>query len=116
MSTAGRTAAAWPSSQPAAPSGPGSHRCEREPADTAPAWQDLHMGDQSFYGAEQARIHHRGFGELARRAGELLRTRLLAAGHRDGTVVDLGCGSGILARQLTDAGYTVLGVDISPGM
>lgn len=74
------------------------------------------MGDQSFYGAEQASIHHRCFGQLARRAGGLLRARLLAAGHRDGTVVDLGCGSGILARQLTDAGYTVLGVDISPGM
>lgn len=74
------------------------------------------MGDLSFYGAEQASIHHRGFGELARRAGLLLRDRLLAAGHRDGMVVDLGCGTGILARLLSDAGYAVLGVDISPGM
>lgn len=33
-----------------------------------------------------------------------------------GLVVDLGSGSGILARILTDAGYDVLGVDMSDDM
>jgi SAM-dependent methyltransferase len=38
------------------------------------------------------------------------------SGIRDGLVVDLGCGSGLLARQLLDAGYRVFGVDISEAM
>ena len=35
---------------------------------------------------------------------------------RDGLVVELGCGSGILARELTRAGFDVLGFDASPAM
>ena len=31
-------------------------------------------------------------------------------------MVDLGCGSGLTARRLTDAGYDVIGVDISDEM
>ncbi len=38
------------------------------------------------------------------------------SGIREGLVVDLGCGSGLLARQLLDAGYRVFGVDISEAM
>jgi len=34
----------------------------------------------------------------------------------DGLVVDLGCGSGQWARELVDAGYKVLGIDISEAM
>jgi SAM-dependent methyltransferase len=37
-------------------------------------------------------------------------------GIRDGLVVDLGCGSGLWARELVDAGYEVLGIDISGAM
>jgi SAM-dependent methyltransferase len=33
-----------------------------------------------------------------------------------GLVVDLGCGSGILAEQMAAAGYDVLGIDISAAM
>jgi SAM-dependent methyltransferase len=42
--------------------------------------------------------------------------RLRAAGIDGGLAVDLGCGSGIWARLLVDAGYEVLGVDISADM
>jgi SAM-dependent methyltransferase len=38
------------------------------------------------------------------------------SGIRDGLVVDLGCGSGLWARELVDAGYRVLGIDISEAM
>jgi SAM-dependent methyltransferase len=41
---------------------------------------------------------------------------LRAGGLVGGTVVDLGCGSGIVARQVTEAGYDVLGYDISTDM
>ncbi|MFD0069801.1 methyltransferase domain-containing protein, partial [Streptomyces sp. NPDC127574] len=38
----------------------------------------------------------------------------LAAGSR---VLDLGCGTGVpTARQLSDAGLEVTGIDLSPGM
>jgi len=37
-------------------------------------------------------------------------------GVHDGLVVELGCGSGILARELTRAGFDVLGFDASPAM
>lgn len=33
-----------------------------------------------------------------------------------GLVIDLGCGSGLTARRLIDAGYEVIGVDISQEM
>ncbi len=69
-----------------------------------------------FYGATQAAIHHGEFGDLARSAAELVLARLAASGLRQGTVVDLGCGSGILAGHLVAAGYRVEGVDLSPDM
>jgi SAM-dependent methyltransferase len=74
------------------------------------------MPDPMFYGPDQAIIHDREFGDLARRAAAYLRPLLDEAGLRHGTVVDLGCGSGILAGILTDAGYDVLGVDVSQDM
>jgi SAM-dependent methyltransferase len=70
----------------------------------------------SAYGDDLAYIHDVGFGNYA----EVLAPGLLALlrdnGISDGLVVDLGCGSGIWARRLTDAGYEVVGVDISPAM
>jgi SAM-dependent methyltransferase len=66
----------------------------------------------SFYPADLARIHDEGFGDFARAAAcELLR-RLPGSGR----VVEIGCGSGISSELLSDAGYDVLGIDISPDM
>lgn len=48
-------------------------------------------------------------------AGELI-DQLQRRGITEGLVVDLGCGSGLTARRLTDAGYDVTGVDISSEM
>lgn len=68
------------------------------------------------YGLDLARIHHEGHSEVARSAGPAVVTHLRQAGIRSGLVVDLGCGSGILARHLVDSGYGVLGVDPSAAM
>ena len=68
------------------------------------------------YGDDLARIHHAGHGDLARQAGPAIVKQLRRAGIRHGLVVDAGCGSGILARYLSDRGYDVLGVDPSPAM
>lgn len=69
-----------------------------------------------FYGVEQARIHDRAFGALAATAATDVLDLMRAGSHDRGLVVDLGCGSGILARVVIDAGYDVLGVDISADM
>lgn len=73
-------------------------------------------GAGPFYGPEQAGIHHEAFGRLAARAADALLTELRASGLSSGTVVDLGCGSGILAAIVSGAGYEVLGADISEAM
>jgi SAM-dependent methyltransferase len=69
-----------------------------------------------FYARDLAAIHDAGFGAFARDAAPGLLRRLRRAGIDHGLVVDLGCGSGIWARTLTDAGYEVLGVDQSADM
>jgi SAM-dependent methyltransferase len=66
-----------------------------------------------FYGPDQARIHDARFGGLARDAAALVLGRLAAG---SGTVVDLGCGSGIFSAAMTAAGFDTVGVDLSPDM
>lgn len=68
------------------------------------------------YGPDLAFVHHAGFGEFARGAARGLLELLRDAGVSAGLVVDLGCGSGIWARELQSAGYSVLGVDTSGAM
>lgn len=70
----------------------------------------------SYYAQALAQIHHTQFGQLAERAAGTVLERLRAAGFRRGTVVDLGCGSGVLGRHLVDAGFDVWGTDSSPDM
>jgi SAM-dependent methyltransferase len=69
-----------------------------------------------FYGRDLAYIHDAGFGEFAARAAPEIVRRLRAGGIRRGRVVEFGCGAGTVARALTDAGYEVLGIDISAAM
>jgi SAM-dependent methyltransferase len=45
-----------------------------------------------------------------------LKNELERRGVRSGRIVDLGCGSGILAESLSRAGFDVLGIDLSPAM
>ncbi len=68
------------------------------------------------YGPDLSRIHHEGFGALADGAATAVVRLLRAAGIRDGLIVDLGCGSGILASRLLSRGYAVHGVDASAAM
>ena len=68
------------------------------------------------YSEDLAYIHDAGYGDFARGAAPALLGALRAHGITTGRVVDLGCGSGIWAALLLDAGYEVLGIDISPAM
>ena len=65
----------------------------------------------NWYGPDLAWIHHTGFSEFAESAAPWLIRNLPR-----GLIVDVGCGSGVLARELTRAGFDVLGFDASPSM
>lgn len=69
-----------------------------------------------IYGDDLAFVHHEGFGEFAESAAPGLLEILWRHGIEDGLVVDVGCGSGTWARELTRAGFDVLGIDPSPAM
>ena len=69
-----------------------------------------------MYRKDLAYIHHHGFSEFAESAAAGLLEILRKSGIREGTVVDMGCGSGILARELIRAGFIVHGFDASPSM
>jgi SAM-dependent methyltransferase len=68
------------------------------------------------YRDDLAYIHDAGFGGFARAAAPVLLAALSRSAISRGLVVDLGCGSGILSRAASLAGYDVLGIDISPAM
>lgn len=69
-----------------------------------------------MYKSDLARIHHEGFAFTAENAAPVLLEALRDAGLLSGTIADLGCGSGILSRTVSDAGYRVYGVDYSEDM
>ena len=68
------------------------------------------------YREDLAFIHDDGFRDFAVGATPGLHAILRKHGIKNGLVVDLGCGSGRWARELTTAGHQVLGVDQSPAM
>lgn len=70
----------------------------------------------SFYQTDLAKVHDTGFGDFARQASDQLLPYLQSRGIQEGTIVDLGCGSGIWAERLVQAGYRVFGVDYSEAM
>lgn len=72
--------------------------------------------ERGHYLDDLAYIHDAGFGGIARAAAERLLKLLCEQKIDRGLVVDLGCGSGILAEQVSAAGYDVLGIDISRAM
>jgi len=69
-----------------------------------------------LYGEDLARIHLAGYGFHWERAAPFILATLRTRGIHDGLVVDLGCGGGQWLRVLSDAGYDVCGVDVSPAM
>jgi SAM-dependent methyltransferase len=68
------------------------------------------------YGRDVAHVHDVGHGDFARDAAPGVLGLMRRAGVHEGLVVDLGCGSGIWAAALVDAGYDVIGVDQSAAL
>lgn len=69
-----------------------------------------------WYRENLAYIHDVGFGDYALESAPGILEILDQNEIREGLVVDLGCGSGLWARELTKARYRVLGIDISEPM
>ena len=72
---------------------------------------------EPYYRTDLAWVHHVGYSQHAKRTApgivRLIRDAGLAPGAQ---VLDVGCGSGRLARMLLNAGFAVHGVDASPAM
>jgi SAM-dependent methyltransferase len=69
-----------------------------------------------YYRADLALVHHLGFGFHADECAPGILSLLRPVLERDGLVVELGCGSGLLTRYLVDAGHRVVATDASPAM
>lgn len=78
--------------------------------------REWELESSGFYADDLAYIHDVHAGGFARKSIPGLLRQLRRHGLVGGLVVDLGCGTGIWARALIDAGYDVLGIDVSASM
>ncbi len=69
-----------------------------------------------WYKQDLAYIHDIGFRDYALKSAPGILQILNQNKIYGGLIVDLGCGSGLSAQELTKANYHVLGVDISPSL
>ena len=69
-----------------------------------------------YYRADLALVHHLGFGFHADLCAPGILAILEEVRERDGLVVEVGCGSGLLTRHLVDAGHRVVATDASEAM
>ena len=70
----------------------------------------------TYYRAALARVHHEGFGFHADACAPGILALLEDVRRRDGLVLEVGCGTGLLTRHLTDVGLRVIATDASPAM
>jgi 2-polyprenyl-3-methyl-5-hydroxy-6-metoxy-1,4-benzoquinol methylase len=69
-----------------------------------------------YYRGDLAMVHHLGFGFHADGCAPGILELLGPVRERNGLVVELGCGSGLLTQYLVDAGHRVIATDASPAM
>lgn len=72
--------------------------------------------NEPYYRRDLALVHHLGFGFHADATAPGILKLLEPIRERDGIVVELGCGSGLLTQYLLDAGHRVIATDASPAM
>lgn len=76
----------------------------------------MNIRNAPYYRPDLALVHHLGFGFHADMVAPGILALLQAVRERNGLVVELGCGSGLLTRHLLDAGHRVIATDASPAM
>jgi SAM-dependent methyltransferase len=72
--------------------------------------------DSPYYRHDLALVHHRGFGFHAEACAPGILALLEPVRRREGLVLEIGCGSGLLTEHLVDAGHRVWATDASPAM
>ncbi|MBD1845769.1 class I SAM-dependent methyltransferase [Cyanobacteria bacterium FACHB-63] len=70
----------------------------------------------TWYNEDLAYVHDVGFRDYALKSAPAILELLNDRQIRSGLVMELGCGSGLTAEVLHQAGYQVLGIDISAAM
>jgi SAM-dependent methyltransferase len=71
----------------------------------------------SYYGSDLAWVLHSGYSQHVENTAPGIVRLLRESGLSKGAhVLDVGCGSGLLARKLLDAGFVVTGIDASSAM
>jgi SAM-dependent methyltransferase len=78
--------------------------------------EDMTASRAPYYRRDLALVHHLGFGFHADRCAPGILRLLEPVRERNGLLVELGCGSGLLTKYLTDAGHRVVATDASPEM
>ncbi|MEC4893667.1 MAG: class I SAM-dependent methyltransferase [Oscillatoria sp. PMC 1051.18] len=71
---------------------------------------------EKWYKEDLAYIHDVGFSDYAVKSASGILEILAENKIRSGLIVDLGCGSGLSAQKFIQAGYRVLGIDISESL
>jgi SAM-dependent methyltransferase len=71
---------------------------------------------EPYYRADLAHVHHLGFGFHAEACAPGILDLLRPVRDRDGLVLELGCGSGLLTKELVGGGHRVIATDASPAM
>jgi SAM-dependent methyltransferase len=71
---------------------------------------------EPYYRDDLALVHDRGFGFHAAACAPGILEHLRPVLARDGLVLEIGCGSGLLTQELLAAGHRVLATDASPPM
>jgi SAM-dependent methyltransferase len=74
------------------------------------------LSQDSYYWRDLALVHHRGFGLHAQACAPGIVALLEPVRSREGIVLELGCGSGLLTKELAAAGHRVTATDASPAM
>ena len=72
--------------------------------------------EEALYRHDLALVHHKGFGFHAAACAPGILEILAPVRDRQGLVLELGCGTGLLTKELVAAGHHVIATDASPGM
>ncbi len=72
--------------------------------------------DEPIYRKDLAYVHDQGYGFHADICAPGILTILEPLRHRDGLVLEIGCGSALLTRYLVERGHRVIATDASPAM
>jgi SAM-dependent methyltransferase len=77
---------------------------------------DFYDQQTTWYNEDLAYVHNVGFRDYALKSTPGILELLNDRNIQTGLIVELGCGSGLTAEVLQQAGYLMLGIDISDGM